>query len=555
MQKKQASAIGMFIKSLSKIALAAVCAAAFFAAPAQARKHAPRKAAVVHASSEMDEIQVSVDGDFKGAVQVLREKGQLYIDGKGAARLLGGSGTLKGGRLELKLKNMKVQMRSGSREAGYAGKTKTMPAAMLVRGDKPFVPVELFTAAEFAAGIGRSVTYNDIANSLDIDKVYQVGEMDYYSYGPMTTVSFELHGVNSYTTVQSSPSVIDIIIPGAVAQSYETVALNDGIIDSVAVVKNDGGVKISLNLLDSKAQWNTSRDASSLTIEVTRAPKETVVPSVAPVAALGTASSAKKPQQPVARPVAQLPAAATPQARLNIPDAIVAAPKAKRRIVIDPGHGGKDPGGSNRRKITEKILNLQIATALGELFEDNPVFDATLTRTTDFFIPLDGRCAIANDSHADVFVSIHANANRHKSERGFEVYFMSENATDPWAREVAANENSVQGLEDNTNVPPEGLLLHSLARTEYMNESALLAGSIADALAKTSPIKDRGVKQAPFYVLRGTYAPAVLVETGFMTNSKEADLLNSKKVQLKIAQGIFDGVMNYAKSKGWVQDK
>ena len=533
------------LAAIIRTAALAVVAAALAVLPAQAKKHAK---AAAPSGPEFDQIQISVDGSFKGAVQVFREKGRLYLDARDASRLMGGSAVYAGGRLELKFKSFKVQMRSGSKEAKYAGKAKTLPAAFSPRGGKPFAPVELFTADEFAAGVNRTVTYNETANSLDLDKTFQVGEMDYYSYGTMTTVSFELHGVERYTTVQSTPSVIDILIPDAVAQSYETVALNDGIIDSVAVAKEAAGVKISLSLLDAKAQWNTSRDANSLTIQITRSAPEA---AAAPVTALGaSATSYKKTGK-----AAALLAPTTPQAKLNIPDAMTAERKAKRRIVIDAGHGGKDPGGNTRRKIMEKTLNLAIATDLSELFRDNPVFDATLTRATDYFIPLDGRCAIANNLQADVFVSIHANANRHKAERGFEVYFMSENATDPWAKEVAAYENSVQGLEDSNSVSPEGLLLHSLARTEYMNESALLAGIISDALSKRSPVKDRGVKQAPFYVLRGTYAPAVLVETGFMTNSKEADLLNSKTVQKKIAQGIYDGVMNYAKSKGWGQEK
>ncbi|MFA5937706.1 MAG: N-acetylmuramoyl-L-alanine amidase, partial [Candidatus Paceibacterota bacterium] len=244
---------------------------------------------------------------------------------------------------------------------------------------------------------------------------------------------------------------------------------------------------------------------------------------------------------------------ATIQQRLNIPDRIVKATGRRKIVVIDAGHGGKDPGCSSRKGLKEKNINLAIARELAALFNEDGRFQVVMTRTTDCFIPLDMRSAAANRLNADIFISIHANANRRRGETGFEVYFMSENAKDPWAKEVAAFENSVRGLEDDSSVPPEGLLLHSLARNEYMNDSAILAGFITEHIAKRVPIKNRGVNQAPFYVLRGTYAPAVLIETGFMTNPKEAALLNKEAVRKKIAAGAYEGVLAYAKSKHWLK--
>ena len=175
-----------------------------------------------------------------------------------------------------------------------------------------------------------------------------------------------------------------------------------------------------------------------------------------------------------------------------------------------------------------------------------------LTRDTDVFIPLTERSDIANKYKADLFVSIHANASRDRREKGFEVYFMSENASDPWAAEVADYENSVVGLEDNVeSSDASALLLHSLARNEYVNEGSTLAGLISKELEKSTPFFNRGVKQAAFYVLRGTYTPGVLVELGFMTNAKDQKNMNDKKVRTKAANAIYKGIMKYAQMKRW----
>ncbi|MFA5162622.1 MAG: N-acetylmuramoyl-L-alanine amidase [Elusimicrobiales bacterium] len=495
--------------------------------------------------SEYGQIQVSESGEFRTAVKTLRLGGALLADARDTARALGGSAALSRGRLELRFAGLTVKLRMDSRQAVFGSAAKTLSAPVIMSGGKPFVPVEVFTAPELGAALSRSIDYNDTAKSLDIDKLWQVGGPDYSSLGPVTELSFELRGVSGYATAQPSPSTLEITIPGASAQSCETLPVNDGLVDRVSVSEAGGGVKISVYFENEKAVWNVSRDSGSLAVEVS-----------VPELAAGAGGDTAKPQPPeaAAPPHRELETAATIQERLNIPDSIVDQCSGKRLIVIDAGHGGKDPGGSRRRGVVEKTLNLAVAKELSALFKNNAVFTALLTRATDYFIPLDGRCDIANSKTADMFVSIHANAHKRRSERGFEVYFMSEDAKDPWAKQVAASENAVRGLE-SASVPREGLLLHSLARAEYMNESAVLAGFIAASLAQKSPVRNRGVNQAPFYVLRGTYAPAVLVEMGFMTNPKEAALLSKASVQKKIAQGVYDGVMAYAKSKGWNKKK
>jgi N-acetylmuramoyl-L-alanine amidase len=237
---------------------------------------------------------------------------------------------------------------------------------------------------------------------------------------------------------------------------------------------------------------------------------------------------------------------------VNIAEKVTLKNTGVKKVVIDAGHGGKDQGGSRLFGLKEKEMNLLVAKTLYDLLKKEKIFTTRLTRDSDVFIPLEERSHMANESKADIFISIHANACGKRKESGFEIYFMSENASDPGAAEVADYENSVLGLEeDGGQKDPADILLHSLARNEYINDGSRLAGLVAVEMEKGTPFANRGVKQAAFYVLRGTYAPGILVEMGFMTNSSDQKKLNNRRVQAKIAKAIYKGVMNYAEMKGW----
>ena len=234
-----------------------------------------------------------------------------------------------------------------------------------------------------------------------------------------------------------------------------------------------------------------------------------------------------------------------------IPDKVTLKKTGIKKIVLDAGHGGKDPGGPRRFGLKEKELNLLAAKELYALLKKEKLFATLLTRETDVFVPLAERSRIANDFKADIFISIHANACGNRKENGFEIYFMSEKASDPWAAEVADYENSVTELEEGGQGDPAAMLLHSMARNEYLNDGSFLAGLVAAEMGKGTPFANRGVKQAAFYVLRGTYAPGILVEMGFMTNSTDQKKLNDKRIRAKIAKAIYRGIMKYADLKGW----
>ncbi|MFA6583584.1 MAG: N-acetylmuramoyl-L-alanine amidase [Elusimicrobiaceae bacterium] len=485
-----------------------------------------------------DMIQFAESGDYKDSVDSLDKDGRLYLHARKVLELFGGTiyWNPKSGALSGNIRKVKVSFTVGSDTAVLAGQPVRLSDKTVKYGEKAYVPVDFFTSDAFGAAVGRDIAYNQTAHSLDVEKIFNVGEMDYFSYGAATRVSFELRGVSKYSSLEKGPRHVQIVIEDALAKVSEKENFDDGLVKSVSVAGLNGDVVIDAYLGERGDVWNVSREQDTLILAVTRkdAPAQDGV-------AAATASVLAPPLAP----------AIVQEDRISIPDIISPMRTGRKLVVIDPGHGGKDPGGHKRKGLAEKSLNIRMAEELAGLLKEDGGFDVLVTRTSDYFIPLSERSRLANDSHADIFVSIHANAHPRKHEKGFEIYFMSERASDPWAASVAAKENSVQELEDDWGADPAELLLHSMARNEYMNEAAQLAGLVANHVGARTPFKNRGVKQAAFYVLRGTYTPAVLVEMGFMTNADDCKNLNDEKVRAKMARGIYDGIVDYAKLKGW----
>jgi N-acetylmuramoyl-L-alanine amidase len=221
-----------------------------------------------------------------------------------------------------------------------------------------------------------------------------------------------------------------------------------------------------------------------------------------------------------------------------------------KRVVIDPGHGGKDPGCFARGGIKEKDIVLSLAKILSKKIEKEIGCEVLLTRTGDVFIPLERRTAVANMKKADLFISLHVNAHRSKKIRGLETYFLNM-ATDKRAVMVAARENATS----EKNISDLQTILNDLMLNTKLHESSRLAhevqkGMISQTSRKYKNVKDLGVKQAPFYVLIGAQMPAILVEIGFLTNITERKRLVSKGYQERIAEGIVAGISAYTKSIG-----
>lgn len=219
-----------------------------------------------------------------------------------------------------------------------------------------------------------------------------------------------------------------------------------------------------------------------------------------------------------------------------------------RLIVLDAGHGGHDPGATGPSGVTEKEVVLDVVKRVARMVEDDLGVKVALTRNSDVFVPLRDRTNFANKQRADLFVSIHANAHPRAISEGVETYFLSSEASDTDARQVAAVENGVIQLESPASRAKGDLLksiLWDLAQSEFQQESSFMAETVQDSMTKSLSLVNRGVKQAGFYVLGGAAMPAILIEIGFLTNPKEEKKLATPAYRESVARAIYAGLSEY----------
>ncbi|HEX9653742.1 MAG TPA: N-acetylmuramoyl-L-alanine amidase [bacterium] len=218
------------------------------------------------------------------------------------------------------------------------------------------------------------------------------------------------------------------------------------------------------------------------------------------------------------------------------------------RIVIDPGHGGRDPGTRSRSGVREKDVVLAIAKKLKRLLEKDSDIEVFMTRDNDDYLSLKERTQFANKMGGKLFISIHANWNRNPQVNGATTYFLglakSEEASD-----IAQRENAVISYDasngNGADYSAEMKILAAMAQNDYNKESQDLAAIIQGTIEKRTQLPDRGVKQAGFYVMVGASMPNVLVETAFLSNNREEKLLKSSSFQQKMAEAIFESIIGF----------
>jgi N-acetylmuramoyl-L-alanine amidase len=219
-------------------------------------------------------------------------------------------------------------------------------------------------------------------------------------------------------------------------------------------------------------------------------------------------------------------------------------------VVIDPGHGGQDPGCLSRKGQKEKDVVLDVALELRNLLASGKGLNVIMTRESDIFIPVENRTVIANQQKADLFISIHANAHRNKKRRGAQTFFLNF-SPDPQVNEIAARENATS----TKNIGEMQDTIKKIVQNSKILESRDLAEKIQRNLVKWlslryAPVQDLGTRGGPFWVLIGGEMPSVLVEVSHLSNSQEAEKLASPAYRKEVAQGIYEGILEYMRSLG-----
>ena len=221
-------------------------------------------------------------------------------------------------------------------------------------------------------------------------------------------------------------------------------------------------------------------------------------------------------------------------------------------VVIDAGHGGVDPGALGK-KSQEKNINFKVSNRLGQLIKEAyPEVKIIYTRTTDVKIPLARRADIANKANANLFISIHSNASKNRNANGCQTFTLGA-GSDAEAKAAAMYENEVILSEENFEETYKGFdprssesyIIFELMRSHDMEQSVKLAEMVQNGMLDKTSLTDRGVSSAGFLVLHRTVMPSILVELGFISNSKDENLISSKEGQEKLAKGIFNGFAEY----------
>jgi len=217
------------------------------------------------------------------------------------------------------------------------------------------------------------------------------------------------------------------------------------------------------------------------------------------------------------------------------------------KVVIDAGHGGKDPGATGRTGLKEKIVVLDIARRLKKILENQGI-EVVMTRSKDKFITLQQRTEIASSSKSDLFVSVHANSSPARSVYGIEIYTLKQlGFLEKNEEQRKENYRKMYGsLSMNKKDKELQSIVTDMMDTNKQAESLELASRVANKMVRILKTKNRGLKKSRFFVLRNTIVPAVLVEVGFLSNPKEEKLLKTKAYRQKVANGLARGILEYA---------
>ena len=414
------------------------------------------------------------------------------------------------------------------------------------------LPATPSTGRALLSAIQRSVLPDSVRVTLELDR--EVAYHEERLNGP-ARVFFDLK------SVQLPPALMDKVL------SYP-----DDVVNKIRVGRHpENTVRVVIDL-ENVARYSvfTLYNPFRLVIDCERTVARTVSQPtvVAPSASEPAAMPAPGPnaQQPPIELSDPIPLPPTPPPPLS-PSSVAAAsgpaaPQANTsggfsiarqlglgvsRIVIDPGHGGHDPGAQGKG-LDESDLTLDVALRLEKLLQKEPGLEVTLTRRSDVYVPLEERTAIANRQNADLFLSIHANASRVQTARGVETYILSF-ASSPDAEAVAARENSASEREMH-HLPD---IIKAIALNNKLDESKDLATMVQDAMVtnlkrNNKTVRDLGVKKAPFVVLIGAGMPSVLAEIAFVTNKQELQLLKTTAYKQRIADSLASAVLRYRRS-------
>lgn len=546
------------------------------------------------------EVPVEMVGKNKGEVKIINKDGVDFVEALRLSKILQFQTSWFGRSGQLNLKGgagFFCVLRDGDPYALIKGEKSSLQAPAFIEDGTLYVPLSFFNSDK----IRYYSTYQTelSGGKIIIEKLYNIELLEVKNNDNKADIIFKTKGSVSFNKDNRGKYFAEVFFPKAVVKREETIRPKNEFIDRIKIRQTDEGTSLTVQLKGRGNNWDVFQQGDYIALSCGEGEPASPLGLYASNTDSSSQSSAEsngagvlsKPSVLDEGDISLSPkdditelgdeffasssskgSASKPSAtKVTIVNKLVTAREyeeskkttsagdRKFRILIDPGHGGKDPGAVKRGSSKEKDINLEVAKNLYNLLKKERGFEVKITRDKDVFITLGNRAKMGNDFKADVFVSIHANAAKRASANGFEVYFRSDKASDAEAAETAALENEALQYEgkEGGKVTFADLLLKSLANNENINQSSKLAGHIRNSVSKKSSSlgikvrQDNAIRQANFYVLRGVHAPAVLVEMGYLSNANDRKRLNTKSVRQKMAESIRDGIVSYAKAEGW----
>ncbi|MDR2709038.1 MAG: N-acetylmuramoyl-L-alanine amidase, partial [Elusimicrobiota bacterium] len=489
-------------------------------------------------------ITVTVDGSkLRGIVAYKSDQNVWYLAIKDIAKIYNGAFEWKpiSSIVTMIINNKKIDFSPNDKTVLFGRSPKEMRVSSKLVGNNVYIPMEILTGAAFSNFALVDSLWDPQKLTLTLIHRPNITSIKYYTRPEETRVEIMLNQKLPFSVSRDNDAINVRINRGKVAPTQ--ILASNGALASIVSENTGKTATIKINLEQTPTSIKATESATlpeRITIIIAHAQKLSLQNlkndknnsenieqleniSVAPIEAGIDNSDLNQV------PVESFDVQTLPDESFSIVDDVstfkdiaqaVTGKKNKdaKIIVIDAGHGGTDPGAIGPRGTKEKDITLEIAYELKKLFDKNPDYIPVLTRKDDVFIPLAQRTQIANDRKANLFISIHCNANINRKVGGFEIFFLAERATDAEALATENLENSSIELEGKPTPQLANIqkMLWSMMQNEFLNESSELS-SFIDAVAKGKlKIPNRGVKQAGFYVLRGAAMPAVLIETAFI---------------------------------------
>ncbi|MCA6070908.1 MAG: N-acetylmuramoyl-L-alanine amidase [Endomicrobium sp.] len=551
-------------------------------------------------SVSSENINVIVDGNaFKGINVYKMSEQTKYFSVKEIAKIYNAILEWKpvSSQATIHLNNRKIDIKINSASVVFGRKLKKMSLPSRLIKNDIYVPPEILTSPEFAEIAEADTKWNSSTSVLNVTHRSNISTVRYFTRSESTQVLVQLDEPLSYTVSKTSGAVILKILRGKIQP--DSINVNNSVIKDIHYGIDGRSAVVKINLEQTPKLVKTSTltkpdrisidiihskniDLSSLKEKIISESEEDYAAQYRNTQESDLTLPEEYGQAQVSEVVSEIENGKNNQDLLDIPvakfehaniiddsymmidDAESAVKiltktlddnksfrKRKKIIVLDAGHGGRDLGAIGPSGTKEKDINLEIVHELKSVFDHDSNYKIILTRKDDTFIPLAERTNIANEHNADLFISVHCNTNFDREASGFEIYYLSENATDSEAAATATLENSVLEMEGRPNKRRALLqdMLWSMTVTDFINDSSELSGFIIAETPSRLKIPNRGVKQASFYVLKGTKMPSILAESAFLSNYAEEAKLNLRKFRVAIADSIYDGVVKYYAKK------